>query len=113
MAPGKPFRFQIANGNGVPGLAKRFRDVLAEDGLPVSRLANLKPYTQQRTLIRYRAGFHDEALLVSARFVTPPEVLQDDSALPGKIDVRLVLGHDTGDHSALHNTSKNPTLAQD
>lgn len=113
MIANKPFRFQIANGNGVPGLAKRFRDALAEEGLPVSRLANLKPYRQQRTVVQYRAGFRGEALLVSARFATPPEVLEAAPGLPATTDVRLVLGHDTGSYSALHKTSLDIALAED
>jgi tetratricopeptide (TPR) repeat protein len=101
VASGKPFRFQITNGNGTPALAKRFRDALMSGGLPKSRLANLKPYQQKQTVVLYREGFRDEALRVSAYFAKAPSTIRDAAQLDSATDVRLVLGHDAVTQAAL------------
>lgn len=97
---GKSFRFQIANGNGIPALAKRFRDALVHQGLPTSRLSNLKPYLQAQTVIEYREGYRDEALRVSAHFDNAPMLTRSEVVQDG-IDVRLVLGKDVTTLAAL------------
>ncbi|RZI44005.1 tetratricopeptide repeat protein [Herbaspirillum sp. HC18] len=96
----RPFRFQIANGNGTPALAQRFRDVLVSEGLPKPRLANLKPYRQKQTVVQYRAGFEEEAQRVSRRFANPPALVRTELPSGMAIDVRLVLGHDLPSRAA-------------
>lgn len=96
----RSFRFQIANGNGISALAKRFRDAFVHQGLPASRLSNLKPYQQAQTVIEYREGYRDAALRVSAHFANAP-VLARSEAVQSGIDVRLVLGKDITTLAAL------------
>lgn len=100
------FRFQIANGNGVSALAKRFRDAFVGAGLPSSRLTNLKPYAQAQTVIEYRDGYRDAALRVSAHFATAPALARNASLQQGATDVRLILGKDATTVAALRQTMR-------
>jgi hypothetical protein len=96
----KPFRFEVTNGNGTAGLARRIGRALSTDGAPMPQLTNLKPYRQKETVIQYRQGFHDEALQLSRRFAQPPEIVQSVS-LRSSTDIRLVLGKGAAVHSML------------
>lgn len=107
----KPFRFQIANGNGVSALAKRFRDAFIHQGLPASRLSNLKPYQQAQTVIEYREGYREAALQVSARFANAPVLTRNEVVQDG-IDVRLVLGKDVTTLAALRQPERVASVAQ-
>jgi hypothetical protein len=86
-------RLEIANGNGVPGLARRVRDALHQGGSPAPRLTNLKSFTQRVTAIQYRRGFHDAARLLSLKIPSHPGVFHD-AVMGEEVDVRLVLGKD-------------------
>ena len=100
LKQGKAFRFEIANGDGVTGLARKVGDTLARHGLPKPQLTNLKPYQQRLTVIQYRDGFHDEAVRLSSKLLKPP-VLVNNNALCKNSDVRLVLGKDVVSQMAL------------
>ncbi len=89
----KPFRLEIANGNGVTGLARRVGAHLVQRGLPSAHLINLKPYREPASSIRYRQGFQAEALRLSQSMDTPPAAL-GNQRLPHGVDVQLVLGKD-------------------
>lgn len=84
-------RLEVANGNGVTGMARRFRHLLGSMGIPVERLSNDKPYTQVATTIQYRPGFEKQAASLQ-------KALQGKAQLTSKqlaaADVRLVLGKD-------------------
>ena len=91
-------RVEIANGNGVPGMAacvaERLRALGAADS---ARLRNALPYNTTTTVVRYRAG-HDQAARALARQL-PRTGSGDVPAVAGvdradSLDVRLVLGHD-------------------
>lgn len=91
-------RVEIANGNGVPGMAacvaERLRALGAADS---ARLRNAVPYNTTTTVVRYRAG-HDQAARALARQL-PRTGSGDVPAVAGvdradSLDVRLVLGHD-------------------
>jgi hypothetical protein len=97
FAPVRPVLAQapvdIANGNGLLGLAKRFRRTLAQLGIPVGRLSNERPYRQQTTTIEYRPGYEQQALALQA-------ALRGQAALmvagpQATTGVRLVLGKDS------------------
>lgn len=98
--PATVSRIEVANGNGVTGMAKRISDVLNRQGISVSRLSNELPYKQQETNIQYRAGFEKtatnlkHALKGHAVIVATP-----DPSL--NVDVRLVLGKNAIAHMAL------------
>lgn len=92
-AGGKAIRLEISNGNGANGLAKRFHDALAAQGLKASRLTNAKPYGQPTTRIEFRSGF--EAHADRLRTALGGEaVLQKTRQLPATTDLRLLLGKD-------------------
>ena len=84
-------RLEIANGNGVTGMAKRFRSLLGQMGIPVERLSNDKPYRQVATTIQYSPGFETQAASLQ-------KALQGKAELTSRqlqsSDVRLVLGKD-------------------
>jgi hypothetical protein len=89
---------EIANGNGVEGMAacvaERLRALGAAD---IARLRNALPYNTATTVVRYRAG-HDQAAQALAREL-PRTGSGDVPAVAGvdradSLDVRIVLGHD-------------------
>jgi hypothetical protein len=95
----KPYSLEIANGNGVTGLAKKLRYRLARQGMPAARLTNLKPYKETQTMVQYRGAYHEEALRLSSKLRVAARLVQDDNMRKG-IDVRLVLGKDMGSRVA-------------
>ena len=98
-APGKPSRLEIANGNGVTGMAKRARQMLGLSGIAVSRLTNVRPYTQQITKIQYRLGFQREAKALQDALQGHALMVLANNLSPAS-DVRLVLGKDAVAHMA-------------
>lgn len=96
----KPSRVEIANGNGITGMAKRIKGVLGRYGIAVSRLTNDRPFKQLDTKIQYRAGYEQaaEGLKFALR---GHAVVVPVNSLSGNTDVRLVLGKDAVAHMAL------------
>lgn len=84
----------IANGTRDETMAGRIADGLRRNGVNVSRMTDLAPYRQQRTVILYRDGYRKEALELSRMFAVPPAVVNNtrtrDAADASA--VRLVLG---------------------
>ncbi|MGH8810118.1 MAG: LytR C-terminal domain-containing protein, partial [Noviherbaspirillum sp.] len=87
------FRFEIANGNGIAGMARSVGKTLVRNGLPTPRLSNLKPYRESLTVIEYSDGYYHEALTLWRELDRRP-VLSRVSGARSKPDVRLVLGRD-------------------
>ncbi len=100
VEPAKAYRLEIANGNGVTGLATKVRKTLALQGVPAARLTNIKPYREPQTLIQYRAAYMEQALLLSKKFLKAPKLVQDEH-LRSSSDLRLVLGKDVATQVAL------------
>ncbi|WP_420474697.1 LytR C-terminal domain-containing protein [Noviherbaspirillum sp. ST9] len=98
-APATAYRLEVANGNGTPGLARRFRDALVSAGTPAPRLTNLKPYRQKQTVIEYLPGYREAALQLRSRFTMPVPLNEQPDA---RTHVRVVLGHDVTSTAALH-----------
>jgi len=84
-------RLEVSNGNGVAGMARRFRGVLGQMGFPVERLSNAKPFRQVATTIQYSPGFEKQAM--SLQKALQGKVLLSSQQLASS-DVRLVLGRD-------------------
>ena len=84
-------RLEVSNGNGVAGMARRFRNLLGQMGIPVNRLSNDKPSRQVATIIQYSPGFEKQAASLQ-------KALQGKVQLTSKqlasSDVRLLLGRD-------------------
>lgn len=87
-------RIEIANGNGVIGMAARLSAVLSASGL-VHRalLRNVRPYNISTTLVHYRAGFRDAAQQIVARAPFRME-LAAEAGGAANADIRVVLGRD-------------------
>ena len=96
----RAFRLEIANGNGIPGLARRVRDALRQGDSPAPRLTNMKSFTQRDTAIQYRLGFHEAARLLSLKIPTHPRLFHDPEIAPA-VDVRLMLGKDITARAAM------------
>jgi Flp pilus assembly protein TadD len=104
-------RIEVANGNGVTGMAKRISGVLGRQGISVSRLSNELPYKQLETKIQYRAGFEKTAAGLKNALKGHAVVVLTPS-LSLKADVRLVLGRDAIAHMAqIEGTSSDTVLA--
>lgn len=95
----KTFKVEIANGNGITGMARRMKHLLGQRGIAVSRLSNQRPFTHLNTEIRYRIGYKQEAeaLQMALRGYA---VVVSDNDFSGSSDVRLVLGKDAVAHMA-------------
>lgn len=93
-------RVEVANGNGVPGMAYKVKDILNQQGITVSRLTNAKPYKQQATKIQYREGYQQAAEALKTALNGRAAITRSDH-LSAKSDVRLVLGKDVVSHTAL------------
>ncbi len=85
-------RLEISNGNGVTGLAKRYRSVLGKLGILASRISNARPFHQQASVIQYRPGFAAQA--ASLQSALPGRTSLQQSATLTNADVRLLLGKD-------------------
>lgn len=107
VAGNKIFRLEIANGNGVTGLARKVHTTLVQQGLPASHLINLKPYRTQETTIQYRSGFRDEALRLSQKLSKPSRLVSNEH-LRSSADVQLVLGKDATSTMALFGADITP-----
>jgi tetratricopeptide (TPR) repeat protein len=85
---------EIANGNGVEGMAACVAEALRASGaLSTTRLRNALPYDTATTVVRYRAG-HAQVAQALARQLPggAPAVAGLDRA--DSLDLRIVLGHD-------------------
>ncbi len=96
-------RLEIANGNGVTGLAKRTSSSLQRKGYAVTRLTNQVPYTQMITEIQYRQGQENQAKRLNALLSAPAKVVES-SQLRKDVGVRLVLGRDAVQRSLFTET---------
>lgn len=106
-AAAKPYRLEIANGNGVTGLARKVGAKLLLQGLPPAHLINLKPYREPASSIRYRDGFDAQAQQLGQHLGHAPAVLGNQH-LPRGVDVQLVLGRDAMHPVALFGDEPEP-----
>lgn len=85
---------EIANGNGVTGMARRTARYFANHQVQArTRLTNIKPYRQAVTEIQYRPGLEQEARALD-RMMFKPARLVASSELRPNVGVRVVLGRD-------------------
>ena len=96
----RPVRYEVSNGNGVTGMAKRVNRGLLAQGYPVARLTNSKPFRQSVTVVEYRPGYAGVAARLSDSLPLKPAITEKVD-LRQSTDVRLVLGHDVMTRLAL------------
>ena len=102
---------EIANGNGVPGMARVVSRFLSERGVGEARLSNQRPFDVVATRIEYRAGSAAEAAALDG--LLPARVPRVESfTLRPHVRVRLVLGHDLGDQAARFRDAAGTRLAR-
>ena len=85
---------EIANGNGVEGMAACMAETLRSQGaLSTARLRNALPYDTATTVVRYRAGHAEMAQKLAHQLPGgAPTLAGLDRA--DSLDLRIVLGHD-------------------
>lgn len=86
-------RVEVANGNGVRGMAKRVGGYLQVQGYAAPRLTNHRTFTQNRTEIQYVDGAEKLARQIEREFAQPARLVKV-SALERQAPVRVVLGKD-------------------
>ena len=89
----RPVRYEVSNGHGRNGLARRIATLLQQDGMAFPRLTNKRPFNESASVVQYQRGFREAAEALAARLPFRPTVLATPSA--GLVsDVRLLLGRD-------------------
>lgn len=84
---------EVANGNGVTGMARKVSEFLQQNGFARARLTDRRPFQQVQTEIQYRPGSYILADQISQ--MMPNQVPMVESyALRRDIQVRVVLGKD-------------------
>ncbi|WP_374497383.1 LytR C-terminal domain-containing protein [Vogesella indigofera] len=92
--------YEVSNGNGITGMARRVNQALLAQGYPAARLTNSKPFRQPVTVVEYRPGYAVVAARLSASLPLKPAITEKVD-LRQSTDVRLVLGRDVMTHLAL------------
>lgn len=89
----RPVRYEVSNGHGRNGLARRIATLLQQDGMAFPRLTNKRPFNEPASVVQYKRGFREAAEALAARLPFRPTILETPSA--GLVsDVRLLLGRD-------------------
>ncbi|NMG15041.1 LytR C-terminal domain-containing protein [Aromatoleum bremense] len=89
----RPARYEISNGHGGEGLARRLAGLLGQQGVARPRLTNSRPFDQAVSFVEYRDGYREAATAFAARLPFRPTIratASNDLA----VDVRLMLGRD-------------------
>ena len=108
-----PVKLEVANGNGVAGLAKRTSSSLQRKGYLIARLTNQLPYNQKTTEIQYRRGQESQARELNALLPVRATVVES-SLLGATVNVRIVLGHDfSRDDMQSASSSPQPLIANE
>lgn len=85
-------RIDIANGNGVNGLAKALRTQLRGNGLTTASISNWSNFDQRVTRVYYREGFEQTAQALARKL--PVNATVSPLQGPSQRDVVVVLGSD-------------------
>lgn len=86
-------RIEVANGNGVTGMARAMRTRLGAEGVRVTRVTNAKPYDKRRTLIVCTEARQPQAAALAKELAVSPRFIVA-STQHRNVDLRLVLGAD-------------------
>ncbi|GHD71633.1 tetratricopeptide repeat protein [Vogesella fluminis] len=98
--PARTALYEVSNGNGITGMARRVNQALLAQGYPAARLTNSKPFRQPVTVVEYRPGYAGVAARLSASLPLKPAIAEK-TGLRQNTDVRLVLGRDVMTRFAL------------
>jgi Flp pilus assembly protein TadD len=89
----RKIKIEVANGNGINGMAKRVSTFLSNSGFAAARLTNQQPFNVKQSEVQYRAGYRDEAEKLRATINGDPRLIQRDD-LRADITIRVLLGKD-------------------
>lgn len=87
------YRIEVANGNGVTGMAMRVATFLKTEGYAKANLTNQKPFNVAASKVQYRPGYQQQAEFLAKTLPGQPGIVQSEK-LRGNISVRVVLGRD-------------------
>jgi Tfp pilus assembly protein PilF len=93
---------EVANGNGLTGMARKVAYFLQDSGYAKARLTNRKPFTVQTTQIQYRYGHQEDAEHLRSNLPGYTRMIQSNN-LRADINLRVVLGRDMMQHTAYFN----------
>lgn len=109
----RPVRFEISNGHGATGLARRIATLVrGHDGVGTPRLTNQRPFMEPVSVLQYRAGYRAAAETLAARLPFSPTIREVPSNQLAS-DVRLLLGRDLNTSEACDALRLCPRLAAD
>lgn len=91
----KAFRVEVANGNGIRGMAGRSAAYFRKKGITVKHVTNAEHFKFQQSLIVYKEGFLREAYLVAAMIPGFQEMKKIPADARQRVDVKVILGRDT------------------
>jgi xanthine/CO dehydrogenase XdhC/CoxF family maturation factor len=83
---------ELRNGNGLPDLAHKAREVLSEEGFQIKIIGNHIDFGMEQTTIYYRPGAEKVARVLQDKFFRTAK-LEEKTSL-AKADVKIVMGHD-------------------
>jgi tetratricopeptide (TPR) repeat protein len=85
---------EISNGTRDQQLGESLATALRQEGVTVTRVAAMKPYTQRRNVILYRDGYYKQAQALSRSFTIPPALVNNTHSRDrsDESNIRLVLG---------------------
>lgn len=106
----KRVRLEVANGNGISGLARRTANELARFGFTPARLTNQPPYRLATTQIQYRPGLEPEVRRLQASLQRDVALVPTNDLRPG-VGLRLALGKDVHSATQLVHAPASPLLA--
>lgn len=87
-------RVEVANGNGVNGMAAQLREYLKDKGANVVRITDAENFDYQESLLYFRTGTRTAAEAVAASLPLAGVLLIETESLGPEIDARLVVGRD-------------------
>jgi hypothetical protein len=84
-------RLDVANGNGVKGMARKVAGYLSGRGYRATGVYDLRPFDKAATRIEYRKGYESQAIKLGDQLPGKVAYVESDAL---RSNVRLVLGHD-------------------
>ncbi|MGM0631997.1 MAG: LytR C-terminal domain-containing protein [Pseudomonadota bacterium] len=87
-------RLEVANGNGINGMAARVREYLRERGGSVVRISNAEHFEYDHSVIYYRSGQRQQVEGLLATLPLRNVSLLESDELAANVDVRVLLGRD-------------------
>jgi len=87
-------RLEVANGNGIRGMAGRVREYLRERGGSVVRISNAEHFEHDHSVIYYRRGQRQQIESLLANLPLRNVSMRESDELATDVDVRVLLGRD-------------------